>query len=327
MFARVSTRLCHSTFLCVLVMLCSSACAASPAQDDGAVTMAFVGDVMLDQGPGHFITHGGDPFADVAPLLKGVDIAVANFECAIATKGKKEDKSFTFLGRENSIPVLKRYFSAVSLANNHACDWGKEGFASQLDLFDQQKLPYFGGGRDEQRGPASLDPHAPRPPRRLAGLLRLSAAIVRRRPQDAGHRLDGRSRHARRHQGDPRRQIGRPGGRFPALGAGRDLCAHGRAKVLARKLIDAGADAVMGAHPHVTQTIDIYHGKPIVYSLGNFVFDYFPRDPAIWTGWLVQLTFARSGVDLKTFSVQLDAAGIPHLIPATAAKKGGTAGG
>ena len=97
--------------------------------------------------------------------------------------------------------------------------------------------------------------------------------------------------------------------------------------MLARKLIDAGADAVMGRHPHVTQTIDIYHGKPIVYSLGNFVFDYFPRDPAIWTGWLVQLTFARLGVDLKTFSVQLDAAGIPHLIPATAAKKGGTAGG
>ena len=223
MFARVSTRLCHSTFLCVLVMLCSSACAASPAQDDGAVTMAFVGDVMLDQGPGHFITHGGDPFADVAPLLKGVDIAVANLECAIATKGKKEDKSFTFLGRENSIPVLKRYFSAVSLANNHACDWGKEGFASQLDLFDQQKLPYFGGGRDERaaRRPLTLTRHGRRvallgycgfPPRSFAAGPKTpgTAWMV-----EADMLADIKAIRAA--------EIGRPGGRFPALGAGRDL--------------------------------------------------------------------------------------------------------
>ncbi len=46
-------------------------------------------------------------------------------------------------------------------------------------------------------------------------------------------------------------------------------------RVLARKMIDAGASAVIGTHAHVTQTIETYHGAPIVYSLGNFVFDYF----------------------------------------------------
>ena len=49
---------------------------------------------------------------------------------------------------------------------------------------------------------------------------------------------------------------------------------------LARKMIDAGADAVIGAHPHIPQTVDWYRGKPIVYSLGNFVFNYLPARPA-----------------------------------------------
>ena len=61
-------------------------------------------------------------------------------------------------------------------------------------------------------------------------------------------------------------------------------------RVLARKMIDAGAAAVIGGHPHVTQTVDVHAGCPIVYSLGNFVFDYYPGDPPEWTGWVVKLT-------------------------------------
>ena len=65
--------------------------------------------------------------------------------------------------------------------------------------------------------------------------------------------------------------------------------------------IDAGM-AVVGGHPHVTQTVEIYKGRPIVYSLGNFVFDYYPKDPAVWTGWFAQFTVRRSGeIDLETF--------------------------
>ena len=87
-------------------------------------------------------------------------------------------------------------------------------------------------------------------------------------------------------------------------------------KTLARSMIDAGADAVIGGHPHVTQTVDLYKGRPIIYSLGNFVFDYFPSDPLVWTGWVVRLTFSKSAVpDLEIFVVELDRSGIPHLTP------------
>ena len=84
---------------------------------------------------------------------------------------------------------------------------------------------------------------------------------------------------------------------------------------LARKMIDAGASAIIGSHPHVTQTIDYYRGSPIVYSLGNFVFDYYPVDPPLWTGWTVRLEMHPDGrIDLETTAVEMDPAGIPYPV-------------
>ena len=78
---------------------------------------------------------------------------------------------------------------------------------------------------------------------------------------------------------------------------------------------------MIGSHPHVTQTVDFYRGRPIVYSLGNLVFDYFPKDPAVWSGWLVELTFGRpTGVEMKTYGVELDRGGVPHLVPEVPSK-------
>jgi len=87
-------------------------------------------------------------------------------------------------------------------------------------------------------------------------------------------------------------------------------------KDMARWFIDAGADAVIGGHAHLTQSIDWYKDRPIVYSLGNFVFDYFPYDPPVWKGWIVKLTFGTGGrPQLNVTEVELDPAGIPHLLP------------
>jgi len=64
--------------------------------DDRAVRVVFVGDIMLDGGPGHVVTHGGDPFAHVAEALADGDLTVGNLECAIVKKGHAVDKPFTF---------------------------------------------------------------------------------------------------------------------------------------------------------------------------------------------------------------------------------------
>jgi poly-gamma-glutamate synthesis protein (capsule biosynthesis protein) len=292
----------------------ASAAAQPSPRETGVVQMVFAGDVMLDGGPGHFVTHGGDPFAGVAPILQAADIAVANLECVIATKGKALDKDFTFLARPNCIPVLKRHFTALSLANNHSGDWGKEGFASQLSLLDEAKLPYFGGGRNiaEARRPLVLTRNGRRvallgydgfPPRSFAAGGRtpgvawmvetdmLADVTAARTAEKADWVVV-----------------------FLHWGKGEEPAPTEAQEILARKLIDAGADAVLGCHPHVTQTVELYRGRPIVYSLGNLVFDYYPKDPAVWIGWIVQLTFGKpTGLEMKTSTVELDPAGIPRL--------------
>ncbi|TSE34850.1 Capsule biosynthesis protein CapA [Tepidimonas fonticaldi] len=88
--------------------------------------------------------------------------------------------------------------------------------------------------------------------------------------------------------------------------------ASARQRALARWMIDAGADAVIGGHPHVAQDTEVYQGRPIIYSLGNFVFDGF-RAPETTTGWLVRLTVDRQGaVRWTAMDVRLDRHGAPH---------------
>jgi poly-gamma-glutamate capsule biosynthesis protein CapA/YwtB (metallophosphatase superfamily) len=300
------------------VLQVAAALIAQPANvahaEEQPVKIAFVGDVMLDGGPGHVITNGGDPFAGVAAVLRDADLTIANLECAIVKKGSALDKGFTFRGPERALPLLKKYFSAVSLANNHSGDWGKEGFASELELLRENKLPYFGGGSNARaaRQPLVLTAGGKRvaflgyndfPPRAFAagpntpGTAWLIEKDVVRAIKAARKQADLVILFL--HWGDDL---------LPAETPDQVQLAH--------HLIDAGADAVIGGHAHLTQGIEWYKDHPIVYSLGNFVFDYFPGDPPVWKGWIVKLTFGKSGrPQLEHVDVELDPAGVPHLVP------------
>jgi poly-gamma-glutamate synthesis protein (capsule biosynthesis protein) len=286
------------------------------------VTVVFGGDVMLDRGPGHAVVQGQDPFAELAAFLRGADISVCNLECVVAEGGRRRYKPYTFLARPTCVPLLQRYFTGVSVANNHSLDYGRSAFLRELELLQQAGLGHFGGGRNqrEARQPLILERHG----RRVA-LLGYNDMIPR--SFAAGERKAGIAwliesdvvadvQHARRRE---RADIV-----IPYLHWGEELEADPTPdqRALARRLIDAGADAVVGSNPHTTQTVDYYHGRPIIYSLGNFVFDYDPGDPAVWTGWLIRLNFGKAGcVDLETLAFEIDPAGLPHPIRAGGAVK------
>ena len=89
--------------------------------------------------------------------------------------------------------------------------------------------------------------------------------------------------------------------------------ANARQRQLARRMIQAGADAVIGGHPHVTQEIAHYRDKPIVYSVGNFIMK--ETDNANQRiGWVLRLELDRRGVAaLRTRVVRIDMEGIPTL--------------
>lgn len=278
----------------------------------GTVRIVFAGDIMLDGGPGHIVTSGGDPFAKVATVLADADLTVGNLECAIVKEGHAVDKPFTFRGPEKALPLLKRYFSAVSLANNHSGDWGKHGFVTELELLRETGLPWFGGGANarEARRPLVLSAAGKRiaflgyndyPPRSFAaGAATPGTAWLIEK--DAARDI----------------KLARAQADFVVLFVhwGEDLepAVTPQQKAMGRALVDAGADAIIGGHPHLIQDVEWYQDKPIVYSIGNFVFDYFPYDPAVWKAWMVRLTLGKPGrAGLETFEVELDPAGIPHL--------------
>jgi poly-gamma-glutamate synthesis protein (capsule biosynthesis protein) len=287
---------------------------AAPARKQsppGSVAVAFVGDIMLDNGPGHAVATGRDPFAACAELLLDADFTVGNLECVLGKGGRQVLKEYTFRAATDSPRYLKRYFSAVSTANNHAMDFGPDGLVECLRILAVEGIPQVGGGADlaTARRPLVLEKHGLK-------IALLAANGFQAAKSAAGAATPGVA---------PLEEAAiladiaaaRKGADFvvPFVHWGPELVAQPRETdmALARKMIDAGAAAVIGGHPHITQTVDVHAGAPIVYSLGNFAFDYYPVDPPEWTGWVATLTFrAGKPVDLRTRAVVLDAAGLPR---------------
>lgn len=287
--------------------------AADNGGDDSAVSLALVGDIMLDETPGKQIEAAHDPFASFASILKAADIRVGNLECVVATGGNSDpEKIYSFRAHHRTLDVLKRHFDAVTLANNHSGDFGPLAFGEMLLLLDRQGIAYFGGGVDLARA------HEPliieRKGLRIAFLgynefAPRSFEANYDRPgiawsEDEQVRLD-LAKARSRHRADLVIPVMHWGWEFERKG-------NPRQRQLARLLIEAGADAVIGGHPHVTQDIEIYKGKPIIYSLGNFVFDGFDS-PEANTGWLLRLELDRQGVRAwQTVVAHIDGVGTPH---------------
>ncbi len=287
--------------------------AAKPSPPAAGMSIVFVGDIMLDGGPGHGISSGRDPFAACSQLLADADYSVGNLECVLGKGGERMLKPFSFRGAAESPRFLKKHFSAVSLANNHSGDFGPAGLVEQLRILDDAGIPSFGAGRTlaDARRPLVLEQGG----FKVAllgynGFRALTTAATADRagsaPLEEEQVLE-----------DIRAARTRADAVVPFVHWGPENTPQPRpAQIrLARKMVEAGAAAVIGAHPHVTQTVEVIRGVPVVYSLGNFVFDYFPGDPPEWTGWVAKLTF-RPGqpVDLAMHSVKLDASGIPHPV-------------
>lgn len=278
-----------------------------------SVDLVFVGDIMLAETPGELIAKGIDPFEPFAGILDRHDLRIGNLECVIARSGTAEIKPFTFRADPQTIPVLARHFDAVSLANNHSGDFGKAAFAEQLGLLQAAKLPYFGGGENasaahspwviERNGlriallgydefkPRSFEANATRPGVAWGGedeqVLR-DIAVARDR-----HRAD----------------IVIP---FMHWGWEDEATPSPRQREFARRMIDAGAAMVVGSHPHVTQGYEVYRGRLIMYSLGNFLFNGFDTEATL-TGWVLSVRLRKDATqDWQVHIARLDANGIPH---------------
>ncbi len=242
---------------------------------DKTITLAFTGDIMMADSAAYKLkTEGPDSFFTyTAPLLKQADIAMGNLEGPLGLKGKKvKGKKYTFLVAPScALGLAHAGYKLLTLANNHTMDYGPMALQSTIAALESQKLQHTGAGMNnaEARQPAWFDLKG-----RKVAVLAYSNTIPAKY-----WATDKRPGCAPAYADEMREDI------KAARDKGANLvivCCHwGQEKKttlryyqpqLAHMAIEAGADAVVGHHPHIWQGLEVYQGKPIAYAIGNFCF-------------------------------------------------------
>ena len=238
-----------------------------------AVTLCAVGDIMLAGPMGDLMAKRGRgyPFAAMKPTLRRADIAFGNLECAVANGGQPIEKKYRFRADPRRVRVLAESgFTLVSLANNHAWDYGRDALLETVRNVQQTGVRVVGAGanRAEAHRLQVFVRHGVR-----IGFLAYLGLLPALVPEsDVAPCLSMAS------EGAIRREVQAARGKVDvlivSLHAGKEGAptATPIQRTFAHAAIDAGADLVIGHHPHVRQPLVRYHRGLICYSLGNFVF-------------------------------------------------------
>jgi len=249
---------------------------ASPGTAGDTITIALVGDILpaarvLDL----MKANGFDyPFREAKSILQAADITAGNLETPITTRGTPaEDKQFVFRGSAEAIPAMKEAgFDFLSLANNHTLDYGWQGLSDTMDALDDAGMKHAGSGNDDREAfaPAYIESKG----------ISVAFVSVTRVVPEVSWKAD------RNHPGVAEAYA--PDRAVEAIKEAKQnadvvvVMVHwgveradqpvAHQTDLAHRFVDAGADLVIGSHPHVLQGFESYKDKWIAYSLGNFVF-------------------------------------------------------
>jgi poly-gamma-glutamate capsule biosynthesis protein CapA/YwtB (metallophosphatase superfamily) len=256
----------------LLALAAPAAAADQPPQDE--ITIAAVGDLMLGGRAEPFLRYFGPdyPFADVMPYLSRADVVVGNLEFSISTRGNAvENKQFTLRAGPIAALALKNAgIRVVTLANNHSMDFGPLALKDTLDVLGQNGILSTGAGMDldDARSPAILKVKG-----KTIAFLSYSLTFPLEFYASAGRAgtAPGYAEFVKADIENARHSADLVVVSFH-WGAELMTTAKDYQVELGRQAIDWGADLVLGHHPHVLQELEVYHGRLIAYSLGNFVF-------------------------------------------------------
>ena len=190
-------------------------------------------------------------FKNVSPIFSEDDLTIVNFEGTLSNQGTRQDKQFAFRGKPEYVQILtSSSVEAANLANNHSADYGDVSLSDTIKYLNEAGISNFIGTNTAIRDVNGIS----------VGLVGIDAL-----DETEAAKLENVI------------------GSVKSLGAQLVIVSihWGEEKAtapndtqteLAHKAIDAGADLVLGTHPHVLQGIEKYNGKYIAYSLGNFCF-------------------------------------------------------
>lgn len=295
----------------VLAATRSEATIASPATASSndeeilspdSVTLEFVGDIMLARNVESYIkTYGQDyPFEKIGDLLASNDLLIGNFE---GTVREKENIEVTNVMNFDTTPanvtmLANQGFDLLSLSNNHADDFGRTTLDLTRQTITDSGMTPFGDAWESSLYVAHKTVNG------------LPLAFV-------GYHAFNESTEGVMEAIKTEKAAGNFVIVMPHWGVEYVRDPSSSQVFAAHQFIDAGADAIIGAHPHVIETVEIYKNVPIIYSLGNFLFDQdWSEDTK--RGMTVKLTIADDQLTLKFEPLYLEKR---QMMPATEPKR------
>lgn len=271
-------------------------------KEPGDLVVTAVGDMIFNEP----ISQLTDPErAGLVRLMQEADVAYGNMEFSLNDRPDLQRPFYNFRAPSEFRWELARIgINLVSLANNHALDFGPEGLEACLQALDRTNITHAGAGNTlaEARAPGRMEVAGHRTPVALLAYMRYWTAKYRTRNPagpslatiDPAAILVAREGKVETVEGPLQADVmameddvilarRRPGLLMVAL-HNHDVTHH-RAfgiqdttppndEIMYRRAVDAGADLVIGTGPHVLRGIEIYKGRPIFYSLGDFIYQY-----------------------------------------------------
>lgn len=239
-------------------------------------TIYFVGDIMLTRGVESSVKKNFDDnynkLFDNLRELKNADILFGNLEGPISDKGNNVGSKYSFrMSLEVPEALSNAGFDIVSFANNHVGDWNIEAFKDTLNRLSNTQILKTGAGinKDEATSPTIIEKNGIKfgflafsdvGPNWIEAKTNTPGILLANDPNLTNIIMKAKEKCdvliTSFHWGEEYKTIH-----------------NKRQEELAHKAIDAGANIVIGHHPHVIEDIEYYKNYPIIYSLGNFIFD------------------------------------------------------
>lgn len=255
---------------------------------DATVQLAFVGDILQGEYIDGYLQQEGYnyPYEQALFHLTSADLTAGNLEMPITTRDQPaEDKTYIFRGKPEALTGLVHAgIDVVSLANNHTLDHGIDGMLDTRKYLDEYGIAHVGAGNNAEEAYAPVIKESNGIKVAFVGTSRvLPVTTWKATPYQAGLAES----YAPEQTLQAIEEVEDEAHITVVLvhwGIERSDSPEPYQLDLARRYIDAGADLVIGSHPHVLQGFEQYNGKWIAYSLGNFVFAAHPKGRQAETG-------------------------------------------
>ena len=281
---------------------------------EDSLRIIITGDLLLDRGVRQKIDMAGvdalfSPSID--SLFHASDYVIANLECPVTKIRERVFKRFIFRGEPEWLPTLRRHgITHLNLANNHSIDQGRSGLLDTQEQIIKAGMIPIGAGKN--MGEAAKPILISTTPRHVWAISSLRLPLenfpyLPQQPCVSQESIDSLiSCVARLRATDNNCYI------LLILHWGWEhhFKATPQQRENAHKLIDAGADAIVGHHSHTLQTIETYRGKPIYYGIGNFIFDQ--RKPMNSRACIVEFSITTDNCKVKALPIEIKNC-VPYL--------------